>query len=237
MSNGCAALTARSQNKITKREFTTRKKSYNGITYGFVLTLRGRRYRMRINKIWSRKRQQTHLPEAHTEHHPLCARLLYERLGGTMQSQIEALLLVAEEPLSLLQLSAILDQPIPNVNMAINALISTYKGRGIVVACTAKGFQFAVAEGQTHVANAYRHELKTLSPEAETLLGLVAYMQPVTSEQLLTHREESFDHALETLVTAGLITRPCIGELFWATTPKFLESCGIQSLDDLPLAD
>lgn len=73
-------------------------------------------------------------------------------------------------------------------------------------------------------------------------LSIVAYKQPVTKAEIEKIRGVSSDHAINKLVEFDLIEE--IGRLdapgrplLFGTTEQFLRSFGVQSLDELPLAN
>jgi len=94
----------------------------------------------------------------------------------------------------------------------------------------------------------YRHVIERLyggvrearlSTAAIDVLALVAYSQPVTKLDVDTVRGADSGALLRQLVRRGLIRIvPILGgkpkEVAYATTPRFLEMFGLQSLDDLP---
>lgn len=78
-----------------------------------------------------------------------------------------------------------------------------------------------------------------LSTPAIDVLALVAYRQPVSKVEVDTMRGADSGALLRQLVRRGLVQIvPLPGggprEVAYATTPKFLEMLGLQSLDDLP---
>jgi segregation and condensation protein B len=94
----------------------------------------------------------------------------------------------------------------------------------------------------------YRHVIEKLyggvrearlSMAAVDVLALVAYRQPVTKLDVDTVRGADSGALLRQLVRRGLIRIAQIlggkpKEVAYATTPRFLEMFGLQSLDDLP---
>lgn len=78
-----------------------------------------------------------------------------------------------------------------------------------------------------------------LSTAAIDVLALVAYRQPITKPDVDTIRGADSGALLRQLVRRGLVQiMPIPGgkpkEVAYATTPRFLDMFGLQSLDDLP---
>jgi segregation and condensation protein B len=80
-----------------------------------------------------------------------------------------------------------------------------------------------------------------LSQAAIDVLALVAYQQPVTSEQIHRQRGKPSRHVLAHLVRRGLlkIQRPDKQRRtpHYSTTERFLSLFNLQSLDDLPRSE
>ncbi len=80
-----------------------------------------------------------------------------------------------------------------------------------------------------------------LSTAAWEVLAVVAYRQPVTRLEIETLRGVSSDHAVDTLVSRGLVCEVGRKEvpgrpILYATTDRFLEVFGLESLSALPPA-
>jgi segregation and condensation protein B len=78
-----------------------------------------------------------------------------------------------------------------------------------------------------------------LSPAAVDVLALVAYRQPVTRQEVDSLRGADSASLLRQLVRRGLITIVQRGEasarqVYYGTTPRFLELFGLKDLEDLP---
>ena len=79
----------------------------------------------------------------------------------------------------------------------------------------------------------------TLSTPALEALAIVAHMQPVTKGEIEAIRGVNSDSVVSTLLDRGLIAeagrKDVVGRpMTYKTTPLFLESFGLRSLDDLP---
>jgi segregation and condensation protein B len=115
-----------------------------------------------------------------------------------------------------------------------------YADRGIVLREVAGGYRFATSPGVRDVVEAYLLPPKTsLSAPAMEALAIVAHMQPVTKSEIEAIRGVNSDSVVNTLIDRTLIAeagrKDVVGRpMQYKTTPFFLESFGLRSLDDLP---
>jgi segregation and condensation protein B len=159
---------------------------------------------------------------------------------------IEAILLVAVEPLAPQLLAELLEEPVERVNEAIDTLARAYEteGRGFMVARIAGGARF-----QTHPdlapyveRFANRDVSHRLSTAALETLAIVAYRQPVSRGQISALRGVNVDGVSRLLEQRGYITvvghadGPGQPALF-GTTDLFLERLGLDSLAQLPAVE
>ena len=155
-----------------------------------------------------------------------------------LQRPIEALLFVAGEALSIPQLAKLLDAEESDVATALAQIEAEYSDRGIVVREVAGGYRFATAPLARDVVEAYLLPPKTtLSTPAMEALAIVA--QPVTRGEIEAIRGVNSDSVVSTLLDRGLIAeagrKDVVGRpMQYKTTPFFLESFGLRTLDDLP---
>jgi segregation and condensation protein B len=104
----------------------------------------------------------------------------------------------------------------------------------------AGGYRFASAPAARDVVEAYLLPPKTnLSTPALETLAIVAYMQPVTKGEIEAIRGVASDSVVSTLLDRNLVAeagrKDVVGRpMLYKTTPEFLESFGLRSLDDLP---
>jgi segregation and condensation protein B len=175
--------------------------------------------------------QQVVVPHTtHTEHHQL-----------DLPSQIEALLFVADEPVSVQQLAQALEVSSSEVERALQDLGARYEGRGLRLQCRDHLVQFVTApEAADHVRRFLGLDAQTkLSPAALEALALVAYRQPVTRVEIDAVRGVNSDSVLRTLLSRGLIC--ALGRLdqagrpiVYGTTFEFLQHFGLSDLSELP---
>ena len=156
---------------------------------------------------------------------------------------LEAVLLMAEEPLSPHVLAAVVGVPAEQVRAVCEALAAGYRseGRGFVLARVAGGYRYQTAPEQDLYVERFVREGhgRRLSPAAFETLAVVAYKQPVSRHQIAEIRGVNVDGVMRTLGRRGYIAEvaraPGPGQaVLYGTTPQFLEHLGLDSLDELP---
>ncbi len=162
---------------------------------------------------------------------------------GKLQRDLEALLFVTSEPLSIKQLAKVTGAAEADVTVALQKVDQDFAHRGIVLREAAGGYRFASSPAAREAVEAYLLPPKTnLSPAALETLAIAAYMQPVTKSEIEGIRGVSADSVIATLVDRRFLTesgrkdvpgRP----MLYKTTPEFLEAFGLRSLDELPPVD
>lgn len=160
--------------------------------------------------------------------------------------RLEALLIVAEEPVSLMGLATALGEPTGKVREALETLTADYNGeqngpqRGFELREIGGGYRFYVRERFDDLVSDFVHrETPTkLSQAALETLAVIAYRQPISRGMIASIRAVNVDSVVRTLVNRGLITEadhdPETGAVLWGTTDALLEHLGISSLDELP---
>ena len=162
---------------------------------------------------------------------------------GTLQRNLEAVLFVASEPISIKALAKLTGAEEADVTVALQHIDEEFAERGIVLREVAGGYRFASAPAARAAVEAYLLPPKTnLSPAALESLAIVAYNEPVTKAQIEEIRGVSADSVIATLLDRRFIVESGRREspgrpLLYKTTPDFLESFGLNSLDDLPAVD
>jgi segregation and condensation protein B len=158
-----------------------------------------------------------------------------------LQAGLEALLLIADEPVSEVTLAATMQVPAETVARALAGLADFYDrtGRGFELCPVAAGWRYYTrAEHADLIA---RHlvggqQAKLSRPALETL-AVVAYLQPVSRSRVSAIRAVNSDGVIKTLLTRELIAEMGTdeaGAALFATTNYFLERMGLTSLDELP---
>jgi segregation and condensation protein B len=165
---------------------------------------------------------------------------------GSVARKLEAILLIAEEPQSLVSLAAAVGSPVPAVRQAIEALVEDYDGlaggprRGFELREVGGGWRLYVREDYDDLVAEYvgGQAPSRLSQAALETLAVIAYKQPVTRGQVASIRAVNVDSVVRTLLARGLITEavtdPETGAIHYATTDALLVNLGINSLDELP---
>ncbi len=166
-----------------------------------------------------------------------------EELGAAaarIEPLVEALLFVAGESLDQRRIAKLVDADEKAVDLALAALAERYDGRGIVLRNIAGGFRFGTSPAAREVVEKYLLPPKTsLSSPALETLAIVAQMQPVTKGEIESIRGVNSDSVVNTLLDRSLICeagrKEVVGRpMQYKTTPLFLESFGLNSLEDLP---
>jgi segregation and condensation protein B len=156
---------------------------------------------------------------------------------------IEAVLMVAEEPVPPDMLAQLLEIPTTAVVDSCGRLAQEYEDdeRGFSLVRVAGGYRF-----QSHADLAGHVERFVLDGQAAKMsaaaletLAIVAYKQPVSRGQIAAIRGVNVDGVMRTLVQRGHVGEvgrdPGPGQaVLYGTTPQFLESLGLDSLGDLP---
>lgn len=163
-----------------------------------------------------------------------------------LSGAIEALLMVADQPLAAVVVAQTVGVPLSRVNEAIGALQSDYNGevggprRGFELREVGGGWRIYAREEFDDVVRSMLHDdsPQRLSQQALETLAVIAYKQPVTRSQVSAVRAVNVDTVMRTLVARGLITEHSTdsetGAIFYQTTPLLLEYLGIESLEQLP---
>ena len=163
-----------------------------------------------------------------------------------LSGAIEALLMVADQPLAAVVVAQTVGVPLSRVNEAIGALQSDYNGevggprRGFELREVGGGWRIYAREEFDDVVRSMLHDdsPQRLSQQALETLAVIAYKQPVTRSQVSAVRAVNVDTVMRTLVARGLITEHSTdsetGAIFYQTTPLLVEYLGIESLEQLP---
>lgn len=155
---------------------------------------------------------------------------------------LEALLLMATDPLPAAELAAVLQEPEADVEEALQEISRFYEehDRGFRLVFVAGGWRFATVDDVAGIIEEWvsADQRARLSQAALETLAVVAYLQPVSRGRIAGVRGVNVDGVVKTLLMRGLIhetgTDPATGAVLFATTPLFLEKLGVASLDDLP---
>jgi len=153
---------------------------------------------------------------------------------------LTALLFVSDEAIELGALARILDVTTVSLERAVVQLASQ-PPPGLILQRLGRRLQLATDPASAGYVRRLRGrgEVSRLSRAALEALSVIAYRQPTTRAEIERVRGVNSDHALETLLTRGLVAdlgrRETVGRpAIFGTTLHFLELAGLRSLDDLP---
>jgi segregation and condensation protein B len=159
-----------------------------------------------------------------------------------LRASLEAILLVADEPVPEVLLAQVLERPRHEVATSLRALSAEYTsdGRGFDLREIAGGWRFYTREDCAPLVERFvrdGQEVRLTQAALETL-AVIAYRQPVSRARVSAVRGVNCDGVIRTLVLRGLVedsgTDPETGAILYRTTGYFLERLGMASLDELP---
>jgi len=159
-----------------------------------------------------------------------------------LRPALEALLMVADQPLDHLTLATAVGYPAEEVRQALAGLAAEYaeQGRGFDLRNVAGGWRFYTREELAPVVEKFvmDGQQARLTQAALETLSVVAYRQPVSRARVSAIRGVNVDGVMRTLVSRGLVEEA--GQdaestaILYRTTGYFLERLGIISLAELP---
>ena len=159
-------------------------------------------------------------------------------------SSIEAILFIAIEPVSINQLSTILDKPISRTEKLLKVMEDNLQGRGIRLQRSGGKVLLTSAPEKSQIIEKFLglEATSRLSRAALESLAIVAYKQPVTRPSLDAIRGVNSDGVLRSLLGKGLIQElgraPGPGRpILYGTTTDFLQYFGLTSVSMLPPLD
>ncbi len=161
-----------------------------------------------------------------------------------LKAALEAIIYAADEPATLDQLAAALNEDNLPVKAALNELISSCasEDRGIEIRAVAGGYKMYTKPQHHDVVRRFikslRPPLRLSMPALETL-AVIAYKQPVTAPEISEIRSVNTSGVLSTLLDKKLITtagrKEVIGRpILYKTSKEFLMRFGLSDLDELP---
>ncbi len=164
-----------------------------------------------------------------------------EDLPGGARAALEAVLMVADEPIPAVRLATVLGLPTATVEQLLGSLAESYRSelRGFELRQLGDGWRIYSAAAHADVVGRFVLDGQTarLTHAALETLAVIAYRQPVTRGQVSAVRGVNVDSVVRTLAARGLVgeigTEPS-GAVLYTTTPYFLERMGMTSLDELP---
>lgn len=164
-------------------------------------------------------------------------------MADELERAVEAILMVAADPVPPDVLAQVLEVPTSDVESLCAELATRYQvdDRGFMLVRVAGGYRYQshpelapyverfVVEGQS----------ARLSAAALETLAIVAYKQPVSRAQISAIRGVNVDGVVRTLQQRGYIAEVSRDSgpghaVLYGTTPLFLERLGLDSVDQLP---
>ena len=156
---------------------------------------------------------------------------------------IEAVLMVATDPVEPSLLAELVEMPVAAVEQLIDDLDTSYRteGHGFRIAKVASGYRFQSDPQMISFVERFastRNPPRLSAPALETL-AVVAYKQPVSKAQIAAVRGVNSDGVVRALCQHGYIepvgrARGPGQAVLYGTTKLFLEHLGINDLSDLP---
>jgi segregation and condensation protein B len=160
----------------------------------------------------------------------------------SLKPALEAVLMVADEPLDHLSLAQAVGSPPAAVAQALVELAAEYteQGRGFDLREIGHGWRFYSREEYGEIVEQFvvDGQQARLTQAALETLAVVAYRQPVSRSRVSAIRGVNVDGVMRTLVSRGLVeeagTEHETGAHLYRTTSYFLERMGLTSVDQLP---
>jgi len=159
-----------------------------------------------------------------------------------LRASLEAILLVADEPVPETVLAQVLELPRGDVAATLRELADSYtaQGRGFDLREVAGGWRYYTRPEHAPLVEKFvrdGQEVRLTQAALETL-AVVAYRQPVGRAQVSAVRGVNCDGVMRTLTLRGLVeeagTDQETGAILFRTTSYFLERLGVAGLDQLP---
>jgi segregation and condensation protein B len=157
------------------------------------------------------------------------------------EQMLEALLFVAERPLTRDEIAAVARVDRDVVDARLGDLEVTLRDRGIRLAASGDTVEVVTAPEAGLLIARYvgADEAPRLTPAALETLAIVAYGQPITRAGVERIRGVDADYALRVLLHRRLIVELGRGEsvgrpILYGTGLEFLERFGLVSIEDLP---
>jgi len=159
-----------------------------------------------------------------------------------LSAQLEAVLLIAEDPVPEVTLAERLAVPVPEVQQTLRSLAQEYvgTGRGFELREVGGGWRFYTAAAAAEYVERFvlAGQTARLSQAALETLAVIAYQQPVSRGRIAAVRGVNVDGVVRTLLARRLIEEAGVdsegGAMTYRTTGYFLERLGLRDLSELP---
>jgi len=159
-----------------------------------------------------------------------------------LRPALEAVLMVADQPLDHLTLAQAVGHPPPDVEKALAELAQEYTDaeRGFELRNVGGGWRYFTREEYASAVERFvlDGQQARLTQAALETLAVIAYRQPVSRSRVSAIRGVNVDGVVRTLVTRGLVEEAGVdaesGAILYRTSSYFLERMGLSDLDELP---
>lgn len=162
-----------------------------------------------------------------------------------LKAVLEAIIYIAEEPVSLDQIAIVLEGTSKEeLRAALAELVETSRTaeRGLEVREVASGYKISTKAEHHEIIRRFVKSLKPplkLSLPALETLAVIAYRQPATLPEIQEIRGVNAAGVIKTLLDRKLIVtagrKPCIGRpILYRTSREFLIRFGLKDLEELP---
>jgi segregation and condensation protein B len=163
---------------------------------------------------------------------------------ASLKAVLEAIIYVTDEPLSLEQICAAIEQPRERIIEILEQLAADYERpeHGLSIREVAGGFKMTTKpehhEAVRRFVKNLNPPLKLSLPALETL-AVIAYKQPITAPEIMEIRGVQGAGVLKTLVDRKLIStagrKQVVGKpILYKTTREFLVQFGLRDIGELP---
>lgn len=166
-----------------------------------------------------------------------------EGIGApSLSAALESLLLLADEPMTAVNLAQATRSPVPEVESTLTDLAQQYTEamRGFDLREIAGGWRFYTRAECSPLIERWvvDGQQARLTQAALETLAVIAYRQPVSRGRVSAIRGVNVDGVIKTLLSRGLIEEAGHEDeshaILYSTTSYFLERLGIASLEELP---
>lgn len=157
-----------------------------------------------------------------------------------LESKIESILFFRNEPVSLAELSKLLNVPRENLQFTISNLQKEYENRGLVIVTDGESISFGTSPANSELIEKIQKEefSRELGRAGLETLAIIAYRGPISRREIDQIRGVNSGFILRALLIRGLIERAesVSGErsFIYKPTLKLLEYLGITSREELP---
>lgn len=163
-----------------------------------------------------------------------------------IERALEAILMVADEPQSLVSLATAVSAPVAAVRQSIERLVADFDGtdgtvrRGFELREVGGGWRIYVRPEHDDIVRDFvlTQNPTRLSQAALETLAVIAYKQPISRGAIASIRAVNVDSVVRTLLGRGLVTEAFTdsetGAIHYETTDLMLTQLGINSIDELP---